>query len=136
LGNLFLRLRLEVNKLAATDCDVLTELDWHVGPAKVVRPDVVICCPRIMTLFIESPPRLVAEVISPSTMVEDPLVKQDVYRQEGVEYYLLIDADALTAQAHALNSQGEYELLPWREQIQLGLPNGQKIEVSKSQLFT
>jgi Uma2 family endonuclease len=73
------------------DCFVLMETDWIVADDTVVRPDVAIVCGSFPERHIVEPPRLVVEVLSPSTEEKDRTAKRDLYASQSVEFYLIVD---------------------------------------------
>lgn len=81
------------NAMEASDCDavVLTELDWIVSDITVVRPDVLVTCDGPPNEHLQTPPTLVAEVLSTTTRERDLTFKRDLYQQEGVGNYLTVD---------------------------------------------
>jgi Uma2 family endonuclease len=81
------------------DCFVLMETDWIVAEDTVVRPDIVIVCGAFPERHIVKPPRLIVEVLSPSTEEKDRTAKLDLYASLGVEFYLLADPIAKCVQA-------------------------------------
>jgi Uma2 family endonuclease len=73
------------------DCFVLMETDWIVADDTVVRPDVVIVCGEFPERHIMAPPRLIVEILSPTTEEKDRTAKRDLYAFQAVEYYLIVD---------------------------------------------
>jgi Uma2 family endonuclease len=73
------------------NCTVFSELDWKINEETVVRPDVMIVCGEIETDYLEFPPVLIVEVISQGSLFKDRNIKFDLYRENGVRYYLLCD---------------------------------------------
>ncbi|MCX8075804.1 MAG: Uma2 family endonuclease [Aquificaceae bacterium] len=70
-------------------CEVVAELDWVISEDTVVRPDLVVLCEEPVD-YIRKPPALVAEIVSESTRRMDEEIKFELYREEGVKYYLLL----------------------------------------------
>ncbi|MEM6474521.1 MAG: Uma2 family endonuclease, partial [Planctomycetota bacterium] len=81
---------IEAERCGAT---VLGEIDWIVSETTVVRPDVLIVCGDPPERHVESPPAMVAEVFSEATRDRDQTFKRDLYRDEGVTHYLMLDPD-------------------------------------------
>jgi Uma2 family endonuclease len=81
------------------DCFVLMETDWIVADDTVVRPDVVIVCGEFPERHIMVPPRLIVEILSPSTEEKDRTAKRDLYASQAVEYYLIVDPTAKRIEA-------------------------------------
>ena len=73
------------------ECELFAELDWKISEETVVRPDMMIICGKTTTDFLEFPPVLVLEIISPSSIKNDRVIKFELYREQGVKYYLLAD---------------------------------------------
>ena len=71
-------------------CYVYAELDYIVDELNVFRPDIVITCQKIKD-FIKTPPKMVIEIISPSTAIKDQTIKFQTYEKEGIEYYMMVD---------------------------------------------
>lgn len=91
----------QIKKLGS-DCRVYTNLDWKVSPHTVVRPDLmVVCGPRALR-HLERNPQLAVEVLSPATTTADREFKFELYEQEGVNYYLIVDSKARSIQAFKL----------------------------------
>ena len=73
------------------DCFVLMETDWIISDDTVVRPDVAIVCGSFPERHIVEPPRLIVEVLSPSTESKDRNAKVNLYASQGVDFYLIVD---------------------------------------------
>ncbi len=88
------------------ECEAVIEMDVALGVDTVVRPDVMVLCytPR------EHPnraPDIVFEVISPATAKRDEILKFELYRQEGVRYYVIVYPDGQKAKCFRLH-EGQY----------------------------
>ncbi len=71
-------------------CHVYIELDYIVDEFTTVRPDISVVCKKIQE-FIRTPPRMIVEILSPSTAMKDKTVKFEIYEREGVEFYMMVD---------------------------------------------
>ncbi len=69
--------------------NVYIELDWIINENTVVRPDVSVLCDEIEE-YIKTPPKIIFEVISKSTVIKDEKIKFELYREEKVDYYVLV----------------------------------------------
>lgn len=79
---------------ALTDCKkckVYPPLDWKISEDTVVQPDVLIVCKKIEKKYLDFPPILVAEVLSPATASKDRGEKMELYRMQRVKYYCIVD---------------------------------------------
>jgi len=72
--------------------------DIHLGPRTLVQPDLFIMQrpeTGLRTAWRDVPtPRLIAEVLSPSTAARDRGAKRRLYLAAGVEEYWIVDIDA------------------------------------------
>jgi Uma2 family endonuclease len=84
------------------NCIVLSEIDWKIAPDTVVRPDLMIICGEPKTDFLEFPPVLVMEIISPASRRKDRNVKFELYREQGVRYYLMADYERQILEVYEL----------------------------------
>ena len=81
-------------------CEVLIEEDWKIDEKNVVRPDVSIVCNDSNPNFIAKTPKIVFEIVSPSTALKDENIKFRIYEKEGVKYYILVYPDTLIAKVY------------------------------------
>ena len=73
------------------DCIVVNELDWKINDETVVRPDIMIVCGNPKAEYVEMPPALIIEILSPSNMKTDRTIKFELYQENGVQFYLMVD---------------------------------------------
>lgn len=90
-GNLFINFQLTLSK-TCKKCKVYLPLDWKISENTVVQPDILIVCKKVEKKFLDFPPVLTVEVLSPSTALKDRNEKMEIYEAQGVKYYLIIDA--------------------------------------------
>jgi Uma2 family endonuclease len=84
------------------NCEVFAELDWKINEETVVRPDLMIICGETSDNYLEFPPVLIIEIISPSSVKKDRVIKFDLYREQGVKYYLMADYTKKTIEVFEL----------------------------------
>ena len=82
--------------LSKSDCEVLgSGMLVRVGEASLVAPDVSVVCGQAQTEVdtrILLNPILVAEVISPSSIEHDRVVKRDFYQSvDSIQAYLIVE---------------------------------------------
>jgi len=82
------------------NCEILIEEDWKIDEKNVVRPDVSIVCNDSNPNFIAKTPKIIFEIVSPSTALKDENIKFRIYEQEGVKYYILVYPDTLIAKVY------------------------------------
>jgi len=86
-----------------TACQALLPIDWKIDSSTVVQPDnLVICHTPQMEAYITKAPKIIFEVLSKSTATKDRNLKYDLYEQEGVEYYIIVDPHDSTAKVYRL----------------------------------
>ena len=88
-------------------CEVLYEVDWKVREETVLRPDIVLACDDEHEAYLTKAPKLIVEILSPSTAKKDETVKFDIYEAEGVQYYILVYPNDLRAKVYSLK-EGKY----------------------------
>jgi Uma2 family endonuclease len=93
-GNIYMQLELCIANTNNKNLMVIHSTDWLVDNSNVVRPDLMI----IYNINKEqdyptATPRLIVEVLSPSTRNKDRNEKFQLYESNGVPYYIIIDAD-------------------------------------------
>lgn len=72
-------------------CIVYPPLDWKIKEDTIVQPDLLIVCGKIEKKFLDFPPALVVEILSPATASKDRGEKMELYRLQQVKYYLIVD---------------------------------------------
>ena len=99
----------EMNKtLECEECEVLVEVDYKVNEYTVLRPDVVLSCNDDEEKYLIKAPKIVFEVISPSTAKRDEEIKFKIYEEEGVEFYILVYPNDLRAKIYK-NVDGKFK---------------------------
>jgi Uma2 family endonuclease len=91
-------------------CSVYQPIDYKVAEDTILQPDLLIVCKPIQKAFLDFPPALVVEILSPSTAMKDRNNKFTIYQQQKVPYYLIIDADKELIEVYELNAEGKYAL--------------------------
>ena len=89
------------------DGEVLYEVDWKVNEETILRPDIVLTCEDEGKAYLTKAPKIIVEILSPSTAKKDETIKFDIYESEGVQYYILVYPDDLKAKVYSLK-EGKY----------------------------
>lgn len=87
-------------------------IDVQFDDFNVVQPDIVVVMKgtRIVTpTKIKGIPELVVEILSPSTRERDQQLKKDLYEQNRVPEFWIVDADDQSILCHKLSSDGNYD---------------------------
>lgn len=91
-------------------CNVYQQLDYKIAEDTVVQPDIIIACGNMQDKkFVDFPPSLVVEVLSPSTALKDRHIKYPIYERQGVKYFLIISPEKEVVEIYEL-TDGEYDL--------------------------
>jgi len=100
-SELFFQLKQELDD-KCDECEVLYEIDWKISNATTVRPDIVLSCHDEGEAYLTKAPKIIIEVLSPSTAQKDETVKFDIYEKEKVQYYILVYPNDLKAKVYRL----------------------------------
>jgi Uma2 family endonuclease len=106
-GNLHAEFRLQLKK--CDKCKAYQPIDYLVQDDTILQPDMLIVCGEIVKKYLDFPPALVAEVLSPSTAPKDRFYKFTIYQSQGIRYYLIIDPDLEDAEVYELYD-GQYKM--------------------------
>ena len=102
-------LTLALRKSNCKKCRAYDPLDYKISENTILVPDILIICGEVKKKYLDFPPSLVVEILSPSTVLRDRNTKYEYYRQQGVKYYLIVDADKKTIEIFILVN-GKYQL--------------------------
>jgi len=97
-------LALNRNKQEMCKCEILYEMDWKLSNATILRPDIVMVCDDENEKYLTKAPKIIIEIVSPSTAKKDETIKFDIYEEEKVDYYILVYPDDLKAKAYRLKN--------------------------------
>jgi len=89
------------------ECILSYENDWKISEETILRPDIVLVCDDEHESYLTKAPKIIVEVLSPSTAKKDETIKFDIYQEEGVQYYILAYPDDLKAKVYSLKD-GRY----------------------------
>lgn len=108
IGNLYHRLR----GIVSEGILLISPIDVHLDEENVVQPDIVWLSAEgrcvVRAKWLEGPPALIVEVLSPGTSRRDRGDKFDLYERHGVGEYWLVDPDAHFVEVYTL-SDGRYQ---------------------------
>lgn len=102
-----------LTKTGCHKCQVTQPIDLKIAENTIVQPDLsIICNVTEDKAYIDFPPDLVVEILSPSTALKDKNTKLELYQNFGIPYYLIFDLDEKEVLAYQLNN-GKYELFDY-----------------------
>ncbi|HRH47563.1 MAG TPA: Uma2 family endonuclease [Panacibacter sp.] len=90
-------------------CKAMQPIDYKVADDIIVQPDLLIVCKKIEKKYLDFPPVLLAEILSPSTQLKDRHTKFQIYQSQGVKYYLIVSPDTEEIEVYELENN-EYKL--------------------------
>ena len=101
----------------------------------MVEPDVMVICDRnkIQNAYVEGAPDLVIEVLSPSTMKKDVMLKGRKYQRAGVREYWLIDPEALTIMVFEYEKKAQVTFYSFDDKVPVGIWDG-KCEIDFAEI--
>lgn len=96
-----------ITECQETKISVYVELDWIINNNTVVRPDISITCDDVPE-YIKHPPEAIFEVVSKTSAIRDEELKFELYRREGVRYYLIVYPEIKKVRGFVLENK-QYE---------------------------
>jgi len=90
-------------------CTAYQPIDYRVADDTILQPDMLVVCGEITKKFLDFPPALVVEILSPATALKDRHGKYSIYESQGIPYYLIISPDTEEVEVFKLNN-GVYSL--------------------------
>ncbi len=133
--NLAGEIRDQLRQNAECRCVVVCETDWHVDQETVVRPDVSVLCNGLPEKHIDYPPALIAEVLSQSTELKDRNAKRDLYQQQNVRFYLIVNPATKSMEVLELLEGSYARLAPDGGILRLSLDNDCRLEIDSASIF-
>lgn len=127
-------LTLALRKTGCKHCRAYDPLDYKISENTILVPDILIICGEINKSFLDFPPALVVEILSPSTALKDRHTKYELYQKQGVSYYLIVDADKNKIEVYHLEGD-EYKLLDTSDSIEFHLQDNCVIKPDFSNVF-
>lgn len=106
-GNIHIELKSKLKK--CKPCKVSLAVDWIISDDTVVCPDNSVVCGGKKSIFIETVPSIIFEVLSPSTKKVDRNRKYNLFQEHGVKYYILVEPKGNFAEVYKLEN-GFYKL--------------------------
>ena len=108
-GNIHLLLKTAVKLKGCKQCKVYQPIDYKISEDTILNPDLLVVCKPVEGQFLDFPPELVVEILSPSTAVKDRNTKYDLYENEGIKYYIIVNPADESTEVYQL-IEGKYML--------------------------
>lgn len=89
-----------------TNCKAYQAIDFKIAEDTIIQPDISVLCKAATKKYIDFPPALVVEILSPSTALKDRHTKSALYAGQKIPYYILISPDTEEAEIFEWNEEG------------------------------
>ena len=123
-----------LEKADCKKCSVYNFIDYKVEEDTILQPDVLIVCDEIVKKYLDFPPSLVVEILSPATALKDRHTKLEIYQQKKIKYYLIVDLDKEVTEKYEIKNEN-YELQPNRKSYNFIFSDGCSIQADFSKIF-
>ena len=115
-------------------CEVVYETDYIVDEYTVLRPDIALLCGEESD-YITKPPKLIVEIVSPSSAKMDEKIKSLIYAEEKVSYYILVYPDFKKARIFKLVGKSYEKIGDFtNERFEVEI-EGSKASIDLSEIF-
>lgn len=98
-----------LRKAGCRRCKTYHPIDYIISEDTIIVPDILVVCGEIRKKYLDFAPKLVVEILSPSTALRDRNTKFQIYEQQGVKYYLLVDIEKKEIEVYEL-AEAKYRL--------------------------
>lgn len=109
--------QLETQLRVCKKCEAIMPIDWQIDEETVVQPDILVLCKPVTGKRLFDVPVALFEILSPSTKRKDKTVKFELYQNQGVKYFVLVDPESETIEAYMLDSNKKYKAIPSGETL-------------------
>jgi len=92
--------------LDCKDFQALLPVGWKINGDTIVRPDNLVVCGAVEGQYLNKAPSIIFEILSPSTAKKDTGIKFDLYQQEDVDYYVIVNPDESVVKVYRLTDDG------------------------------
>lgn len=128
-------IRDQLRKGEKCECLVVPEIDWRIDRTTVVRPDVLVLCNGLPSKYLTDAPAFIAEILSPATNHKDRTAKRELYQQQGVKWYFLVDAEQKSIQALELVNGAYCDRSTERGEIMFTVEQGCDVHLKLERIF-
>lgn len=125
---------LALRRAKCKSCRAYDPIDYIIADDTVLVPDVLVVCSGTAKKFLDSPPVLAVEILSPSTALRDRNTKLQLYQQQGIKFYLLVDTENKKLETYRL-VDGSYKIQEETDGFLFELENDCRIDPDFSTIF-
>ena len=83
-------------------------IDYKISEDTILQADLSIVCKEIKKKFLDFPPSVVVEILSPATAMKDRNNKFYIYESQKIPYYIIVDIDKKEIAIYNLKDDGKY----------------------------
>lgn len=101
------------NVLSGSRCEAfVAPVDVKLSEKDIVQPDVIVVCDplQITDTCIDGPPKVVVEVLSPSSVRHDRVRKLNLYSKFEISEYWIVTPEPAMIEIFTLGSDGAYRV--------------------------
>ena len=128
-------LSLAIKNSGCVKCKTYDPVDYKISDDTILIPDILIVCNDIKKAYLDFPPSLVVEILSPSTALKDRNTKFQLYEKEKVKYYLIADTDTKAIEIYQLINE-KYELQSFTGNFMFTLEDDCSINAKLDTIFS
>lgn len=89
-------------------CNVYQPIDYKIEEDTILNPDLLVVCNPITKTFLDFTPELVVEILSPATALKDRHTKFQIYQEQKIPYYLIVNVDERIVEIYDLSQENVY----------------------------
>jgi Uma2 family endonuclease len=119
--------------------EIIQDTDTYFGPEDVRRPDIMFFSTArrhfVGDNYLEGPPDLCVEILSPSNRHVDRGDKFELYRDAGVTFYWIFDPMLKTVEAYRLQGKDYVEAGTGKDNDRLRLPPFEDLEINLAEIW-
>jgi len=88
-----------------THCKASQAIDFKISEDTIIQPDISVLCKPANKKYIDFPPALVVEILSPATALKDRHTKSALYAGQKIPYFIIISPDSEEAEVYELEEE-------------------------------
>jgi Uma2 family endonuclease len=119
--------------------EIIADIDTRFSPDDVRRPDIMYFSNArshfVGKQYLEGPPDLCVEILSPSNRHVDRGDKFELYRDSGVPFYWIFDPMLKTVEAYRLEGKEYVEAGSGKDAERLRLPPFEDLEIDLARIW-
>jgi Uma2 family endonuclease len=86
-------------------CSVAQAIDFKITEDTIIQPDISVLCKATNKKYVDFPPALVVEILSPAMALKDRHTKSALYAGQKIPYYIIISPDTDEAEIYELEDE-------------------------------